>query len=128
MKTAKQISFMIFTTVFLILIIAFCISGTVISQNKHGSRAEARYFNAIEQEYTKAVRKLLAEKGCENSGITMTRVTDTDGSREYTVTIHHRRLSRLSEEEKQELLSECKDLEFPDKESRLFHKFLEEDL
>lgn len=128
MKTAKQISFMIFTTVLLILIIAFCISGTVISQNKHGSREEAQYFNAIEQEYTEAVRKLLSEKGCENSGITMTRVTDTDGSREYTVTIHHRRLKSLSEEKKQELLSECNNLEFPDKDCRLFHKFLEEDL
>lgn len=128
MKTLKQISVTVLITVFFVLIIAFCICGTVISQSKHAGRAEEQYLHAIEQEYTGAVRKLLAKQGYENSGITMTRVTDTDGSREYTVTIHHRRLSKLSEEKRQELLAEFEGLEFPDKECGLFHKFLEEDL
>lgn len=38
------------------------------------------------------IRTCLEEMGYNNSGITMTKVMDTDGCREYTVLVHHQDL------------------------------------
>lgn len=128
MRALKRLPFTIIFSVILILIIALCISGTVISQSNHASMIEEKYYRELEDVYVKEVRALLKEEGYENSGITMTRVTDENGRRTYTVTIHHGKIDKLPEPEKMELLAACKKIEFPDKECGFCHKFLEEDL
>lgn len=87
-------------TVLLVLIILFCMKGTVMSMG-NAQRAEEDYrYQALEQEYVAAAREYLNEQGFDDCGVMMTRVTDEGGSREYTVRIHHRRLQRMSPEEK----------------------------
>lgn len=128
MKNMKEFTITTIITVLLVLIIAFCISGTVIGQNKGDARAEEQYYQAAEQAYIKEIRNLLEEKGYSNSGVTMNRVIEEDGTREYTVTIHHRRISCLSDEQKNALVTECQSIDFSVENCSIFHEFLETDL
>lgn len=128
MKNMKEFTITTIITVLLVLIIAFCISSTVIGQNKSDARAEEQYYHTAEQKYIQEIRDLLKEKGYSNSGITMNRVIEEDGTREYTVLIHHRRISRLSNEEKNALVRECQSINFSVENCSIFHEFLETDL
>lgn len=98
------------TTAMLILIIGLCVGGTV----KSGSRNETqRIENRVqEQQLLTQMRQYLNENGYRNSGVTLTYVTDEDGSCNYTFTIHHKKIDAMSKEKKEnftmELLQVCK--------------------
>lgn len=128
MKTARHISFTMLVSLLLLFVIIFCISGTVVSQSKNGSKVEAKYYRELEQTYVAEVRSFFEERGYEHCGITMTRVIEEDGGRDYTVVVHHKKLERLSEGEKEKILEECGEIEFPVRECSFSHIFLEEDL
>ncbi|MGN0366762.1 MAG: hypothetical protein ACI4E5_12605 [Suilimivivens sp.] len=128
MKIIKKITGTTVLTIMLVFVIAFCISGTVYSQSQGEYRAEVRYYREIEREYVQELRSLLEEDGYHNSGITMNYIISEDGSREYTVMIHHRGIGRLDESEKDILLAECQRVAFPVTGCNFYHKFLETDL
>lgn len=128
MKNFKEITITTVVTMLLILIIAFCICGTAFGQSRGRSQAQERYYRALEQEYVEEIRKLLAERGYCNSGVTMNRVVEEDGSRQYIVTIHHRRIMQLDQEQQKELLDECRIIDFPVEDCTFCHEFLETDL
>lgn len=115
-------------TLLLLLLCIFCISGTVISQEKGKSKVEEKYYHQMEQAYVKEIRAFLNERGYKNSGVSMTYILEEDGSRDYTVTIHHKRIEKLGEEGREKLLEECRQIEFPAEDCGFCHKFLETDL
>lgn len=125
MKVLKKLPVTFIVSVFLILVTAFCVSDTVFSQSSHERVLEEKYYREMESIYVREVRDLLTDKGYENSGIAMTYVLDEDGMRTYTVTIHHRRIDRLSDEEKSALLSQCGKIAFPDAACGLCFAILE---
>ena len=127
-KAVRQISFTVFVSVVLVIVISLCISFTVMSREKNAKVEETKYYRAKQQEYVQSIRGFLAEEGYRNSGVTMTEVVDEDGIRSFTVTIHHGKLEYLSASEKTELLAACKELPFSEGECEVSHKFLEEDL
>ena len=86
----------------LIGITAFCISGTVHSSEKVERREREKYYREIEAEYVKEVRVFLNEEGYSNSGVTMTKVIDEEENRSYTMTIHHRGIGNLQQEEQEQ--------------------------
>ncbi|MBQ8596502.1 MAG: hypothetical protein IJ409_10545 [Lachnospiraceae bacterium] len=118
----------IILTVILVFISAFCISGTVISQERGKSKVEEKYYRQAEQAYVKEVRSFLNEQGYKNSGVTMTYILAEDGSREYTVTIHHKKINALDESGKYRLMEACRQIVFPVEDCSFFHEFLEADL
>ena len=120
MKNLREITITAFITVILILIIAFCICGTVFGRDKGASWVKAGYYQSMEQEYVQEIRSLLEEKGYCNSGVTMNRVIEEDGTRQYTVTIHHRRIAALNHDQQEQLIEECRSI--------FCHKFFETDL
>lgn len=128
MKNKKELAITAIVTVVLVLITAFSVSGTVIGQNKGDDRARKQYLRVAEQEYVQEIRNLLEEKGYCSSGVTMNRVIEEDGTREYTVTIHHRRIESLSDEQKNALIAECQSIGFPAENCSFCHEFLETDL
>ena len=87
-------------TVLLVLIILFCVEGTVMSRGNERRVKENHHYLALEREYVRSTRELLSEQGFDNCGVMVTRVTDGTGSREYMVRIHHRRLDQMSAGEK----------------------------
>lgn len=102
----KKMGFLI-TTVLLMAVICFCFSATVYSQSQE--RAMAADKNGIdkqEQEFLQAIRTVMADYGCKDSGITMTKIYTEDGGRNYRVLVNHRYLSYMKESETEQLQQE----------------------
>ncbi len=97
-------------TVTLVLIIVFCTKGTVISMGNKQRTDENHCYRELEQEYVRYARECLREQGFDNCGVMLTRVTNGDGSREYTMQVHHRRLKQMDGSDKsalQDILSQA---------------------
>lgn len=122
----RMIRTIIFTTL-LILIAAFGVSGTVLSQKSGMSGEMQEYYRNAEHEYVKRIRTFLAKQGYSDSGVTMNRIINEDGSMDYVVTIHHRKISELEKTQQDALLASCKEIEFPVEDCVFYHKFLESD-
>lgn len=90
-------------TVILAAIATLCISGTVMSKSDMKQEELENYYRMEEQELLGRTKELLTEMGYKNSGVTLTRVVDEDGSREYTFTIHHGKIDKMSDAERAEL-------------------------
>ena len=73
---------------------------------------------------TKETREFLTEEGFLNSGVMLTKVVDADGSREYTLTVHHGRIDEMTEEEREILLEKMEQLVFAGEGVSFFHEFL----
>lgn len=102
-QAVSNVAFYVVTVV-LILIIVLCVGGTARSESRdEAQRVENR---VQEQQLLTDVRQYLKDNGYTNSGVTLTYVTDADGSPEYTFTIHHKRINDMSEEEREALSAE----------------------
>lgn len=104
----KGIAFVVMT-IFLIGLLSFFISGTVISQAKDDISADEAYMVTLEKEYRKEIRNYLAEEGFENCGVNLTKVILENGTREYTVLLHHDRLEKTSMEKQEEMLENIRE-------------------
>ena len=93
-------------TVLLVLIITFFTTGTVMGMEKGNVKVDEKYYRQLEQEYVRQVRTYLSDAGYDNSGVALTKVLYEDGSREYTLNIHHRRIERLTYTEQERLKEE----------------------
>lgn len=93
-------------TVLLVLVIAFFTTGTVMGMEKGSVKVDEKYYRQIEQEYVCQVRAYLSDVGYDNSGIALTKVFYEDGSREYTLNIHHKRIDKLTSVEQEQLKNE----------------------
>lgn len=114
-------------SVCLVLITVLCISGTVMSREKRTEEAEGKYYRELGSIYAEELREFLKGQGYADCGVTVTSVEDESGARTYIVTIHHGRIDRMTQTEKEKLLAECGTILFPDRACSVYHKFLEED-
>ena len=110
-KLAKEVLFVIFTFG-LSMVIAFFVCGTVVSQADGNVTVDEESFPLLEEEYVEEIKSLLEELGYENSGVNLTMVTDSEGNRSYQVKLHHKRIHRLTEEEKTVLFATIEDMAF----------------
>ena len=110
-KLAKEVLFVIFTFV-VSMVIAFFISGTVVSQADGKVTVDEESFPLLEEEYVEEIKGLLDDLGYENSGVNLTMVADGEGNRSYQVKLHNKRINRLSEEEKEALFATVEELAF----------------
>ena len=101
-------------TVLLVLIIVFCVKGTVMSRGNGECERRNHYYAALEQEYLERTRLLLEEEGLRDCGVNIRWVDDGNGNREYTILIHHRNLNHMSEQEKSALENMLSGIEFQD--------------
>ena len=101
-------------TVILVAVIFFLIGGTVMSMSDNDHMRNNHYYAALEQEYLQKARQLLEEEGLKNCGVNLRWVDDGNGNREYTMLLHHRRLTRMSEEEIENLTDRLSGAEFRD--------------
>lgn len=90
----KNTTFIIITAI-LVTIIAFCIAGTVEGQESGASAAEEAFYKEQEAQLLQDTKAYLRELGFANSGVTLNRVVDAEGKREYTFTIHHSRIDKM---------------------------------
>lgn len=92
----KNTTFIIITAI-LVAIIAFCIAGTVEGQENGASAAEEAFYKEQEAQLLQDTKAYLHELGFANSGVTLNRIVDAEGKREYTFTIHHSRIDKMDE-------------------------------
>ena len=109
----KKIAFVL-STILLILISAFCIVGTVYSQERDKQKVDPAFYSQMEQDYKANLKEVLEEAYCNNSGITITHVTDEEGNRSYQVVIHHKLIDGMEESSRQNLLDKLSAVPFPD--------------
>ncbi len=108
-----------------VIILLFSIATiTVNGQGEHDIAMEREYYEELEEDYVVRLREMLGNKGYSNAGITMTKIYQADGSREYTVQIHHKRIDRLEGGERIILMNELAAVCFGDEQCRVLHKFL----
>lgn len=119
MKFSRNL-FYILSTVLLTLIILFCATETVMGRNRTDKMGDKQYLASLEKEYEAGMKLLLKEKGYQNSGVTIRWISDEDGSRSYTIMIHHRKLEQISDAEREALVGELSGAEF-EKERCTFH-------
>lgn len=125
MRAIQRITWWMIATLLLVLICAFAISGTVLSQSREAAREQKEYYKMLEHEYVKEIQTFLEDQGYAASGVTMNRIIDENGSIEYRVTIHHRRILDLDMEHREELLTQCRDIKFPVEGCNVFYELLE---
>lgn len=111
-------------TVILVSVAALSFAGTVMCRTDLGSAELEAYYRKKEEQLVKDTRAYLNRSGFDNSGVMLTRVVDGDGSRMYTVTVHHREIDRLEEAEREALARELETFAFEDSSSTFFYKFL----
>ena len=110
------------------VIIIFMTTMTVRSQSNIENAQMERYYREQEAEMVKDVRQMLNDKGYDNSGITLTRVVNEDGSREYTLTVHHKKITQLSEAGKADLKLQLEECSFEGENCSFNQEFLVMDL
>lgn len=120
----RKISLFGLVTVVLIVIIVFLTAGTVLSQSLHGYEMDEAGYRKMEREYISRVRTYLDEQGYHNSGVTLTHTTEADGYRTYTLKLHHKKLYKLDETEKEELLDYLGSLQFDLENGEFYQEFL----
>lgn len=111
-------------SIFLILVIFFCSAETVMSRDRNGGRRSRQYYAAMEEELRSNISRMLDEKGFIDSGINIRWISYEDGTRIYTVIIHHGRINALDDIDKDELLHELAELEFADGSCSFRYEFL----
>lgn len=111
-------------TIMIVFVLFSLVTMQVKGQGELDFAADREYYEQLEDNYTQRIQNLLADKGYRNAGITMTKIYQTDGSREYTVQIHHKRIDQLEEGEKILLLNELAAVSFGGEQCSILHKFL----
>mgnify|MGYP006932492963 CR=1 FL=1 len=94
---------------------------------KAGSIQQENYYRDMEKEYVHSVKELLKSKGFRNSGITMTRITESDGCRNYTLSIYDKKINNLSESDRQKLGKEINYLLDSPENCNFYQEFLASD-
>ena len=86
-------------TAVMILIFGIGMTAKAASFKEEKSGFSKEQYCIMEEEYVNEVKLILLEKGCKNAGITLTYITDIEGNRDYTVTVHHNRLDKMEVQE-----------------------------
>lgn len=110
------------------MIIIFMTTMTVRSQSDIEVVELEHYYRELETEMVREVRGVLNDNGYDNSGVSLTRVVNEDGSREYTLTVHHKKITQLNDEGREELKLELQECNFNAENCSFNQEFLVADL
>lgn len=111
------------------LIVVLIVLKTVTGAVWHSSsKKQEQSYRMMEEECVNAVKELLYHKGYKDSGVTMTKILLEDGYRDYTITIHHKKINQLPDREREELESEISHLFYSSSSYSFNQEFLKTDL
>lgn len=88
---------------FIIMVLALCIGATASARGKALREERQKAYLEKKAVVVRTVREYLSERGYQNSGVTLTRREYGENEEEYQLTVHHGRMERLSDLERQEL-------------------------
>ena len=113
-------------TVLLVLIAVFSFAGTAVCRAESCREDLENHYMTLERQLVQDTRDYLELQGFSHRGVMLNRVVDADGSREYTVTIHHRAIDRMPEQERMELAAALGELAFELEDGSFGYEFLTE--
>ena len=119
----KRYSFLISTIVF-ILVIVLCISSTVKGQNSKKLNIRNDYYNKIEDQYVDNIKSKLNDMGFEYAGVTLTKTFNNEICT-YTLQIHHKKLDKMSAEERNLVINKLNTIKISSKNFFVKTKILE---
>lgn len=93
----------VFLTAFLVLVTGCSAGGAALCQAKGTVRVSEGHYAGLEEAYVKEVRQLFEEAGLPDAGVMLTHVRESDGTRIYTLLVHHRNYFCLEEEARESL-------------------------
>lgn len=103
-----------FYIIVLILLILTLGSMTLHAEGNEARRSGSREYEELEKEYRSRVMDVLAQHGLSSGGITLTKVIQTDDTREYRLEIHHARMGKWTEQQRGRLAEGIHMLGAPD--------------
>ena len=84
----KNYTVKVVVAAFVAIMLLWSICGIKANAAEKADNDRAEY-QMQENDFVKEIKKCMEERGYYNSGINLTKVMDTDGSREYKVMVHH---------------------------------------
>lgn len=109
-------------TILLMLVAAF-FAGETASGRATGDAREGESYTAGARQLTREVAGLLAGEGLADSGVMVTRAVEEDGGYLCTVSVHHRDILRMSDEQKALLLERIENICSPAEGYRFCARF-----
>lgn len=117
------LAFVVATLILVMFIMYFSVATVKCVTNVEAQELEL-FYREKEEALVEEARAFLNREGFANSGIMLTRVVEADGSRLYTLTVHHGMIDIMSEAEREDLLEELEKIAFVDENCSFFHEFL----
>lgn len=90
----------------LVSLIVVVIAFSIFSINAHGMDNKKIHIvknTEAEKEFVDNVKITLNDMGFENAGISLTKEVNEKGGLDYTISIHHRRIDKMDEYQRDEL-------------------------
>lgn len=123
-RKLENIVVTVFVLIASVLVASLCITQTVCSREKIARSEMEGYYQMLEKETVRQVRSYLNDNGFTNSGVTLTRVVDEEENRHYTLTVHHGKIDKMDEEERESLGKDLEQFYFAAEHCTFCHEFL----
>ena len=120
----KRKKYFILVTAILFLVAVLSWAGTVYSKGTDTYGLRDRRLKEQEQECLLEIRTVLQGYCCEESGVTMTKIIDRKGNRQYKVVIHHKKIKEMDLAKKEKLKKDLEEIRFKQRNFSISYEFL----
>lgn len=94
--------FILFTIA--LVLVTGCSAGSVaLCRTADTVKVNEQYFVDMEADYVEEVKRLFDDAGLPDAGVMLTHVREADGTRIYTLSVHHRNYRCLEQREREDL-------------------------
>lgn len=118
----RNIGFALLTMV-LVLVTGCSLGGVAMCRPGGIVRVNEGYYTNLEEEYVREVKHLLQEAGLKDAGVMLTHVREADGTRIYTLNVHHRNYSLLKQQDRERLSSAVRACSFETEQCVFVQKY-----
>ncbi len=92
----------------------FCATLQAKGSEPYPVRYDEEKYDEMERAYRDEVADVLAQHRLSHCGINLTKITQSDGTREYRLAIHHSGIGKMTPQQRGMLMEGIQGLEFPD--------------
>lgn len=114
----------VLVTAILFIVAVLSRAGTVYSKGADTYGLRDRRLKEQEQECLLEIRTVLRGYHCEESGVTMTKIIDRKGNRQYKVVIHHKKIKEMDLAKKEKLKKDLEKIRFKQRNFSISYEFL----
>jgi len=98
----------------LIVLVSLLFFGNSANGQTDVRESKNEYYHELEERYMEVLRSELGRHGMGSAGVTMTSVIDINGDRSYNVVLHHEKIEKMDEEQRDEFMAYIDGISFAD--------------